>query len=259
MAEPTFSDDQGLNVPVQLPAELAGFLAQPNCVDIALPKPQSGTIRLPTGGSIPAIANFAEGIPDNCSVSVSLMTQIGPLVGSLDCIIKLLGLIGPLTEVIKGLPFPPAKAIADFVKATPPVLECLAAFTPGGGIVLFVKDIICLVVKMLRCLLDQLNSIISAMESLQLQITAAEGNPQLLANLECAQENVQCAAQGALQSIDPVRVILELIEPLADIAQLPFEGIPSLSDSTELEPLRSVVSTLDEVANALELAVGGCE
>ena len=262
MAEPTFTEEEGVNIPVQLPEGMADFLKQPVCLDISLPKPVPAKITLPTGGSLTAINDFTKGIPDNCSVGFSLLLQLGPFMGAIKCLIDILNLLKPLIDVINGLPFPPAKALKDFAEAVPPVVECAIAFTPQGGLPLFLRDIICLVIKIVSCLVDQLKSITALMKSLSIQFDAAEGNEQLTASIECAQENAQCAAQGAMVSFEPVLVILELVAPLLEIAQIGPIELPALGDTESVEQIETVTETLEQFVATLELIVeplGGCD
>ncbi|APX11980.1 hypothetical protein [Tateyamaria omphalii] len=262
MVDASFSEDSGFNVPIELPDEIAALLAQPICADISLPKPATGSITLPLGGSLSAVTDVTKQIPDNCAVNFSLLLQLGPLVGQLKCIFAVLGLIGPLIDVIKGLPFPPAKAIADFVKATEPVLECVAAIG-GLGPPLFIKDVICLVISLLNCMIDQLRRIFELMNGLSIQLERADGNAQLTAALECAQENAQCAAESAMTAFEPIVVILELLAPLieqfGDGASI---EIPSIGPPESLEAMESTIASLEEFSAALNLiadALGGCD
>jgi hypothetical protein len=263
MAGVSVSDEGGVNVPIELPGELNEFLKQPRCLDLSLPKPKTLNLALPTGGRIPAINDFTQGIPSDCSLGFSLLIQLGPLLGSLDCIIKILNLVKPLSDVINGLPFPPAKALKEFGEAVEPVVKCAVAFTPQGALPLFIKDILCLVIKLVSCLIDQLKSIVALMGSLSLQLTAAEGNEQLLANVECAQQNAQCAADGAMKSFEPVLVILELVAPLIEIVPAvdPIE-IPTFGSTEDVEQIEGVIATMEEFRDTLQLVadgLGGCE
>jgi len=260
MAEPTFSDAEGLNVPIELPPQIAKLLAQPICLDISLPKPVTRKLTLPMGGHIASVVDTTKQIPDNCSANFSLLLQLGPMLAPLKCILAILGLITPLIDIIKGLPFPPVKAISDFIKAAEPVVHCVAEVTVG--VPLFIRDIICLIIKLLQCLIDQLRSIIDLLDGLSIQISAAQDNPQLLATLQCAQENAQNAAAGAMQGFEPIVAILDLIGPLVEQVSGSSIEIPALGPAESLEEMNKILSALEEFSNVLNLVaegLGGCE
>lgn len=259
MASGTSTDAGGVNVPVELPEAITDALKQPICADLGLGEPKSLKLRLPSGASIPGINDFTRSIPSNCSLGFSLLLQLGPLLASLECVIKILNLVKPLSDVINGLPFPPAKALKEFGEAVPPVVECALAFTPQGGLPLFIKDVLCLVASLVRCLVDQLESLVELMNGLNVDIDAAKGNDQLLATLECARGNAQTAADAAMKSFEPVLVVLELVLPLIEMAGMGSLEIPAIGDSADLAQADSLIAALGEFADTLELVAGGCE
>jgi hypothetical protein len=261
MAGPSFDPATGLNVPVELPPGLAARLAQPICADISLPKPASVKLNLPFGGQIAAVVDARDAVPDSCALNFSLLMQLGPILAPMKCFLAVLNLVAPLIDIVKGLPFPPAKAIADFAEAVPPVLECIAQIT-GLGLPLFLKDVICLIISLLNCLIGQLRSILELTNGLSIQIAAAEGNPQLLATLECAQGNAENAADAAMQSFEPVVAILELIAPILDSVTGQSIEIPALAPAEGTEAMEGLIATLEEFSAALGLiadALGGCD
>lgn len=257
----TQNPEGGVKLDVELPAELARLLAQPKCLDIGLPKPGTATLTLPTGATIKGIADATRGIPTDCSLNVSLLLQLGPILANLECFIRVLKLLKPLIDVINGLPFPPVKAIQDFGEAAVDVIECITALTTPAGIIPFVRDILCLVIRILNCLIDQMESLIGLIGPLQLQLAAADGNAALAASIACAQQNAERSAAAAYASIEPVMLVLELIGPLLEIAQQGPITIPSLAAPEDVEQMNAVVTTLKDFTAALQLiadALGGC-
>lgn len=251
------------NIDIALREDLQEALKQPICADVSLPKPGDVSITLPSGGKIKGIADITKGIPSDCSLTFSLMLQLGPILANLECFIKLLKLIEPLIEVIKGLPFPPVEAIKKFGEAVPPVVECITALT-FAGIPLFIKDIICLIIKLLNCMIGQMKSLLALLGGLQLRIDAAEaeGNTELLESLDCARENAMCSSQAAMQAFEPVTLILEMAAPLLEIAGQPAIEIPSVAPVEDIETAEQAVATLEEFVQTLQLAadaLGGCE
>src|SRR5262249_21701540 len=153
-------------------------------------------------------------IPDDCTLIFSLALQLGPFLANIECLMKLMKLIKPLIDVIKGLGPPPdliklGTAIPKFIEASGEVAECVLQLT-GLGIPLFVKDLLCLIVKLLSCIIGEMQSLMNVMGGIALQISSAEaaGNSELLAALQCAQENAQTSAQHLFSAIDPVMFLL---------------------------------------------------
>lgn len=251
------------SIDIALSEELQEALKQPICPDISLPKPGSVKVDLPFGGTIKGIGDITKGIPSDCSLTFSLMLQLGPILANLECFVSLLRLIKPLIDVIKGLPFPPVEAIKEFAEAVPPVLECIGKIF-GLGIPLFIKDILCLIIKLLKCMIGQLKSLLALVGGLQLQIAAAseEGNEELLKSLECAKENAMCSGQAAMQAFEPIVVILELAAPLMEIAGQPAIEIPAVAPAEDLESFEQIITTLEEFVDTLQLVadgLGGCD
>ena len=100
---------------------------------IKLPSPKPLKVQLPTGGSLQAFADISKGIPTDCAMTFSLLVQIAPFLAGTECLFKLLALIGPLIDVIKGLagpdPIKLAKALPKFLKAAEKLAPCLLVVT----------------------------------------------------------------------------------------------------------------------------------
>lgn len=250
------------NIDIPVSVDLQEMFELPACADIKLPQPGTLSIQLPTGGALKSFTDVSKGIPTDCSLTFSLLVQIAPLLASMDCLLKILKLLKPLIDVIQGLPFPPVKAIQDFVAAAADLAPCLTIPTPAS-IAPFVKDILCLILKVMQCLVGQLKSIVNIMSGLGLQLKLAtdSGNDELLATLQCAQENAATSAQQLTQAIEPIAALLGLVAPLLSLAgQQPLQ-LPTIGSETDVESLKTVVSTLEGVIDALKLvtdALGGC-
>jgi len=252
-------------IDIPLPPELQDLLQQPVCVP--LPQPGKVQITLPTGGSIKGIVDASKGIPDDCALSFSLVLPLLTFLGNFECLFKVLKLIEPLTDMVKSIGPPPdpikfPEAIKKFLEAVDDMKGCLAVPTPLAMIP-FVRDILCLIIKLLSCIVGQLKSIMNVMGGLAIQIQSAEaaGNADLMAALTCAQKNAQISAQNTFTSLEPILVILSLAEPFLGIAQVDPIKIPALASPEDLESMQEVVNTLDELVKTLKLAseiVGGC-
>jgi hypothetical protein len=255
------------NIDITVSDELQKLFELPACLDVKLPKPEKLEITLPTGGSLKAITDISKGIPNDCSLVVSLMAQIAPFLASIDCLFKLLGLIAPLVDVVKGLgpppdPFKLGSAIPKFIEAANKLLPCLLVVT-GAPLIPFLRDLLCLILKVLKCLIGQLNTIIGVMSGLTLQINIAKasGNTELQKALECAQENAAISAQHLTSAFEPVSAILQLAGPLMGLAGIPAIQLPAVGSQTDLQGLQQAVATLQDVVGIIQGAVdaiGGC-
>ena len=252
-------------IDVPLPADLQEFLAKPKC--IPLPKPGKVEIHLPTGGTLKGIADISKAIPDDCTLIFSLALQLGPFLANIDCLMKLMKLIKPLIDIIKAIPSVPdvskvVEAMPAFVAASKDVLDCIAQIT-GFGIPLFVRDLLCLIIKLLSCIVDQLKSILAVMGGLALQMNSAQaaGNAELLAALQCAQEDAQMSAQHMMSAIDPVMFLMSLAEPFLGMAGVDPITTPKLASADDLAGMQSTITTLEELVKTLQLVadgMGGC-
>ena len=243
------------DIQASLGDEIAKYLEKPVCEDIALPEPGKVKLDLPTGASLKGVNFDPTVIPTDCSLNMSLMLQLGPILANMECFIRVLKLIKPLIDVIKGLPFPPVKAIIDFGKAAEEVMECIVALTTPAGMVPFVKDILLLIIRMLKCMLGSLKSIVAMMEKLSLDMIAADGNATQQALIKCAQDNAQRAATAQIQSVEPVMLVLEIAGPMLEIAGAGPIEIPTLTDAKDMEKIDEFISTMEDFTETLELVV----
>ena len=249
-------------IDIPLPSELTELLTPPKCLDLSLPKPEIPKITLPTGGSIKAITDITKGIPSECSVNFNLALQLAPIMASIECLVKLLKFVGVVVEGLNTLKEnPPAfpTVIIKLIDAAKELAPCILVPTPAIMIP-FVRDLLKLLAKMLRCAAEALLSVIQMMDGIALEMISAQqnGNDELLQQLECAQENAQKTMDGTMVSLEPVLVLLSLAGPFLDIAQVPAIEIPAIASGGSLEEMKSaaetmatLAQTLDEVASAL--------
>src|SRR5262249_47811146 len=207
------------NIDIPVPVDLAQMFDLPPCDEIKLPGPAPLSIQLPTGGSIKALADMSKAIPNDCALTFSLMLQIMPLLANLECILKILKLLKPLIDIVKGLPMPPVKALQEFAKAAVDLAPCLLIPTPANMIP-FVRDILCLILKLLKCFLAQMKTLIGLMGGLSLSLNAAKdaGNLEQIKALECAQENAEATAKHLTNAIEPIGTLLDLLGTAMGIA-----------------------------------------
>ena len=115
-------------------------------------------------------------------MTFSLLMQIGPFLASIECLVKVLKLVNTVVELIKDISGPtgPVKlvaAIPKIVKAAEPVVDCAVSFTPAG-LIPFIRDLLCLIIKVLNCFLGQMKSILRILKQTTLQIEPAQAERQ---------------------------------------------------------------------------------
>jgi hypothetical protein len=223
------------------------------------------TLTLPTGGTLTAFSDLSKGIPSDCSLTFSLMMQVAPFLASIECLLKVLGVIGPLVEFMKAVPnlLAMGSAAAKLVQAAEKVMPCVEVVT-GFGIIPFIKDLLCLIIKALNCFLGQMTTLLGIMGGLSLQLSAATaaGDTDLISAIQCEQDNAQALASNMTASIAPIAVILQLAGTLFEIVGMKPIELPALGTATDLDSLNSVVETIQGVVGDLQIladALGGCD
>jgi hypothetical protein len=247
--------------------DLAAAFNIPPCSELSLPGPTPLKIHLPTGGTMSAFADISKGIPTDCSMTFSLMLQIAPFLAVSECLLKLLKLIKPLIDVIKSLGPPPdllklANSIPEFLQAANELLPCLLVPTPLN-ILPFIRDLLCLIIRVLTCFTSQMRSIIAIMQGLQIKLNLAQnsGNLDLITTLQCAQDNANTQAQHLMASLEPVGVLLSLAGTMFDIAGVQTIQLPSVGSQTDLASLNTLVEDIQTATAAIQVvadALGGC-
>jgi hypothetical protein len=249
-------------IDVPLPSSLAKLAEKPICIPV--PKPGKVKVDMPMGGTIQGLVDVTKAIPSDCSLSFSLVLQLQPILVNLDCLMKIVGVIQPLVDVVTGLTKAPpdvkkiGEAMLKLVPAVEKLVECIAKFL-GAGAFLFVRDLLMLIAKILKCVAQQLRSVLNVMSGLALQMTTARqnGNTELLATLQCAQENAQNSVGSIMTALDPITLILSMAEPFLGIAGVDPIKLPQLASDSDLEGLQTFVTTLEELAKTLEFIAKG--
>lgn len=249
------------NVDIPIPEELREALSTPKCIDLKFPEPKKLSVTLPSGAALTSLSNAGQNIPNDCSLTFSLMLQIAPLLGSMECVLKILKLVKPISDAVTN--FPPTPAIVkEVAEAAADLAPCFAMLTPAGMIP-FVRDILCLVLKVLSCIIGQLKTALSFMEGLSIKLSAAQevGDSDLIESLECAQENVLTSIGHLMQGIEPVKAILDLAGPFMSIAGVGGITLPALGNAESTEAVSDAITTLEDVVNTVQQIVdslGGC-
>ena len=255
------------NIDIPIPADLQQAFQLPPCSQISLPVIKPAKITLPTGGTLSGLSDLSRGIPTDCSVTFSLMLQIAPFLASTECLFKVLALIAPLMDVIQSLappnPIKLAQAMPKLLKAFEDLAPCIAVVT-GLGIIPFLKDLICFILKALNCFLSQLKSLIGILGGLNLRLQSAidAGNSELANTLQCARDDALAQAGQLTNAIEPIGVILGMAGTLAGFAGQQINvSMPTLGPTVSVDSLNGIVTAVQDVVTVLTVlseALGGC-
>jgi len=197
-------------------------------------------IELPTGGQL---VGFNDPNPPGsvCSAIINLQTQLAPLIASMTCQFKVLRLLQPLIDVIEGLPNPSVQALNAFSQAAAALVPCLMIPTPAS-VLPFVKDLLCMEIKSLECLLHSLQSVARGSRS---HPVSPDGSK----------------VQGILDSYPPIVGTLRLAQELFQIVGITVPDPPVLGNGADPGSLKADQDTILSFAEALKSiadALGGC-
>ena len=108
-------------------------------------------------------------------------------------------------------------AIPKIVQAAEPVIECALSFTPAG-LIPFIKDLLCLIIKALNCFRGQLKSVVKIMEGTALQIDIARPRGMTSCSGACiAPSRTPDPGEAHDQSLEALSIILDLAGDLMQI------------------------------------------
>jgi len=245
-------------IDIVLPAELTAALTPPVCSVLALPTATMPSVTLPIGGSFQGVADFTKGLPTDCSMNFSLLLQLAPMMASMECLLKVLKFLSTAVGIIQGItsPLNIISAIPKIVEAAADLLPCFdMAIPPFLPTLCFLKDLLALIASMILCAVEALESVLAILSGLSLQISAAEaaGNSDLLAALQCAQQNASTSAAGTMMSLQPIMVLLTLAGTFMQLAGKSLDiTLPSAVPTSDLEGMQSMLQELAKVAQTIK-------
>jgi hypothetical protein len=242
-------------IDIPLPAELTQALTPPVRLNLQLPKPEMPTLTLPIGGTLQGVADFTRGIPTDSSMNFSLMLQLAPIMASMECLLKILKFIGVVVGIVQNLsPANLVTSAGQIVSAAADLKDCLNLVLPTGPLC-FVKDLLALIARMLLNTVQALESVLNILSGLQLQLADAQaaGNADLIAALQCAQQNANIAAEGTMQALQPVAALLTLTDPFLKITGTSLNvSIPGPVPAGDLQAMQTLLQTLGTVAQVIK-------
>lgn len=251
-------------IDITLSDSLQKLVTPPKCADLRLPKPGKTVLKLPTGGTIKPIPDITKGIPTDCGMNFNLALQMAPIMASMECLLKVLAFLGVVVELVVKIADPkvllPEKVTA-VVDALPKLAEkglelmpCInMVIAPPLNVVPFIKSLLLMIARMLRCTAQALRSAIEIMDGISLDLLTAQenGNDALAQQLECAQENAQLAMDGTMVSLEPVMVLIDIAKPFLELAGVPLE-VPAIASDGTLDGMKTALETIETVAQTIE-------
>jgi hypothetical protein len=222
---------------------------------VPLPEvPEIPSVMLPGGAELKALLNFAEGIPDDCTVTFNLMGQLAPALASLSPILQILTVLKALADFASN----PLVKGPDLIEAIDKLESLIFALTPGG-MALTVRGVLNLIVNLLGCFVEQLESVVKVQAELvalqaQLEASPQLASPVLTASISCATANAKISMDQTMAALGPIEPLFGIVTLIAGIAELPL-SLPSLSGagdvSAMIESTKSAVDTLKDVIQSL--------
>lgn len=212
------------------------------------------SVNLPMGVQLQAVADFSQGPPSNCALLTNLIVQLMPTLAGLTCIFKILNVIGKLEGFLTAFPNlleVPSKA-AEVVEAIGDMSECLSIVIPGLGLYLMIADMLKLIIAYLKCFVDAIKSVLDFQVGIDLSV--AQGNPDLLNSLQCASGNADAAMSQIMLAIGPIGPLFSMITPIIGLSGLSIQ-LPSLSAITGASNVSEAVDQLDAMLTQLQQIV----
>jgi hypothetical protein len=215
---------------------------------VPLPQPKNIKIPMPFGVEISSILD-ASRPPNDCAVVHSLMLQLSPMLAGLTCMLRVLAVIKALKDAVSEVP----PDFAGLIKKIDELISCFLLLDPCE-LSKTVSGILCMIISYLNCVIQAVESILNFQAGIDLD--SAEGNPILLANLTCAQENAQAALEGINSSMEGVKPLLDMVGILLEIVGLPPLDLPPLvtPSASELLGGEDPLAPIKAMRDALTIA-----
>jgi hypothetical protein len=223
---------------------------------VPLPEPKNIKIPLPFGVEISSILD-ASRPPSDCAIVHSLMLQLTPMLAGLTCMLRVLAVIKALKDAVSTVP----PDFAGLIEKIEELISCFLLLDPCE-LSKMISGILCMIIAYLNCLIQAFESILNFQVGIDLD--SAEGNPVLLANLTCAQNNAQAALEGLNTSMEGVKPLLDMVGMLMEIVGLPPLELPPLTTPSAadllagedpLAPIKTMRTALTVANNALPCKV----
>ena len=160
---------------------------------------------------------------------------------------KILGIVVALKKFATN----PLSKGPDLLQAIDEAKGCLAPFLiPQFCIALSIYDVIKLILNILGCLIEQVESLITV--EAKFDFDAAQGDPILTASLACANSSVKNSMQNLDKSLQSINLTLEILGGLASLAGLEGKIPKKISLEGKLDDPTGVLDTLKNLYRDLQ-------
>lgn len=234
-------------------------------VECGLGEPvQPFTVRI---GSMSVTSVAAPGRPMYaCDASYSLMSQLGPLLGSLQpifCLIEgVMSIHGIVSELTSLAQVPPAapdlEKIGEDAEKLAKSVACIAQLHPVLVVPNLILDLFKFVLVHLVCLRDQARALLNVVESANAMREAAEElstdeAAKVLATAACHEQNVDLLSAQLALALGAVRFALEMMNSFGDMIgiQIIPEAVMEALDGGGEAALDGIVGVLNTVIDAI--------
>lgn len=204
-------------------------------------------VTLPLGFKLQAVADLSKGAPTDCSLIHSLFIQLMPFLGSLTCILKILGVIGSLEDFLTSFvknPLKAAPAAGEVLQSIADMKDCISLAIPAMSILETIKDILLLIISYLECFVAAVKSVLDIQS--KINFTSAQGNPALLSSLQCANDNAMTAMQQLMQALQVVEALFKIMQPLLKLSPISIQ-LPSLGQIPAARTLAEIKQSVDQL------------
>jgi hypothetical protein len=201
------------------------------------------------------IADVGAGIPNDCSLSISLILQLMPYLSGLTCFLRVLKVIKVLGDFAGAVPNIPkmGETAPKLASSIEELFQCFGLLDPTA-ILRLIKQIILLIIKLLNCVLGQIRSLLTL--QLSIDLDGAADNPALQSALKCAQDNAQNQMESLTNALEGLAPVFDILGMLGSIAGQSFT-FPALGGQAgqdvaqTLDTIQGVMDTLQMVADTL--------
>lgn len=215
-----------------------------------LPKiPELPSVNVLGLAELKGFLDFSQGSPRDCTVSINLMAQIAPLLASMTCLLKILGVV----QALKGTVESGFVKTGELLDAIGDLAPCFGALTPAS-IAVTIKGILELVISFFLCFIEQMESLVRFQASIDL--SAAAGNPALEASLECAQDNARASMDNLMASLESIQPLMDMTKSVGGVAGIDLE-LPDLSGVSVEEGAEETIADLREAVESLQQVIEG--
>jgi hypothetical protein len=205
----------------------------PNLACVPVQKAVAPSITLPGGAQLVAMAGLDTG--DLSAIVRGVLSMVNTALVPLTPIFNIIDTVIAIKDCIMAVPSVPInpQALVDAIEKLVESIAKLASIIPQVSVPLMVRDIINVIILALTALKTELSTLI--VQSLRIdgstQKAALPGNEALAAVLDCARAAQEATMENLGKSMEPLNRMINLINALLDIAQVPKDvRLPSLDD-----------------------------